>query len=403
MNQVNAQTAAATDLKGPVVENLPAVVVDQPLTRGETVNIDQFTTQERAAVRKTVESFDINNTAASRQFGANGQRKASEYLDKLLADMKADEAGHAGEIIAALSDGIDLMKIDKVRDQLQNPPNGFMRFVTWFASFVGMWTDYVKLFNSKRGFIVDHFAKLGKRADNTITMLNEESGKHDRIRIQTIEQFGELKIAIAAGEEILYNAQQHYDAERQRISGLSHPDPLELSKLRDYRGSVVRFHVRYLKLVEAYVRASSVALEQVRMAQESIGIEIDQIDNAILFDMTEFKRVVLQLATWKKLSDAAADRKRLQRSLAVAQDVLVDATVGGHKAAKESQGDALDAANKLFDHVQRMKAGMEASREAEEVARERRAQAVVVFREAKRIMDEAQIDDLKATASQSVA
>lgn len=396
-----------TELTSPLVEasvtNLPALVTDTPLLpRGEVLDATTLTPFEEAAIAKRVAEFDIYNMAMLLQFGAAGQQRASAYLDRLLADIRTDEIGPSADIMTELADGISIMRLDKVRDQLQHPPGRVMRTVCWAGSWVGLWKDYIHAFFANREMVISKFEKVQARGRNSIKILEGESGKHDQMMGMTVQQMADLRLDLLAGERILYNKQAEYDKRRTEVLAESPPDSLKLSQLRDFRALVTRFHVRWLRLVEAYVKASSVALEQIRMAQEAITIEIQNIDESLLFDLTDFKRAVVQLASWRRLSIAAAGRKRLRDALVGVESVLADATVGGHRAAKESQGDALDAANRLKTLVDRMVTGMEASRQAEDTARERRQQALMVFREAKQAMDAAQIEDLRASADASV-
>jgi len=368
---------------------LPALATETVAKAGDLISRKDFTGPQNAAVAEAVNRFDLSKTSDTLRFGAATQQRASSYLDELIGDMTVGEAGVAGEILTEITTGVSMMKLAKVRDQLKNPPG-------WLAKLMG-YTDYLRAFIDSHRSVVGKFDKIELKARNLMATLSGKSDKLDRLVVSTETQINELRVLIAVGEDILVKANAEYAEERTAVLAEQPLDTLKLQKLLDKLRSIRAFEVRLLRIQTAYTKLSTTAIPAIRRVQEAIKIEIQNIDEAILFDMTDFKMAVMQLGALKNLQDAQAARKGYDKALEDIQDVLADTTADVTEAALASQGDALARAEKLQEYTAKMIAGAQKAMEADEKSAEDRKAAYQVLLETKGEWDAAAAE-MAATA-----
>lgn len=373
---------------------LPAVVTEEFRKPGDLINRADFTDGQNAVVAQAVEAFDVRSSAASLRFGAETQRRASEYMDELLADMRVGQAGVAGEILTELTTGVSLMNLRKVRDQIASPPGWFARIM----NMIGMYTDYIHAFIDSHKTVVGKFTKIEDSARNLIATLSGESDRLDSLVESTTTQVNELRVLIAVGEDVLAKALEDYAAERDDVLAESPVDSLKLQKVLDFKKSIRAFEVRLLRIKTAYVEAATTAIRQIRLTQEAIKIEIQNVSEAILFDLPSIKRAILHLAALKDLQDAQAARKTYDGARSEVQDVLVETTLDVHRMSVDSQGDALARAQHLDSLVSKMIEGARLTQKSETEAAEKRRDAAMLLEETKRRMDEASSEEALAAA-----
>jgi len=361
-------------------DQLPAVITPGFEKSGDLIDSSSFTEEQKAQIEEVAKKFDITDTAQTLRFGAATQERASQYMDELLDDMKLGDAGVAGEILAEITAGVSLMNLKKVRNQIKNPPS-------WFAKFFA-WVDYVKAFSESHKTVVSRFDNMKLKADNLIHGLTVSSTKMDQLVEGTEVQVGELRILIAAGERILELAREDYFSQREKVLSVKTPDSLKLASLIDYKDQIDAFHVRLVRIKTAFVESATTAIQQIRLTQKSIKIEIQNLDEAILFDLPSIKRAILQLGALKNLQDAQGVRKAYDKAQSDVQDVLGQTTQDTYEAAAKSQGDALRRVEQLSANMDKAIAGATKARELADETRNQRVAAEKMLIASKNQWDE---------------
>lgn len=364
---------------------LPVVVTERVLKQGDLINLAELTKQQIEEAKKIAAGFKMDDTAALLRFAAEPQRKLSNYVDLLLGDVKVRDVGVAGDMAKQLAYGIDLMKLDKVKNQIINGTGTsiFARIMYW----TGMWTNYIKNFFVMQKNITELTAKIEAKAQNHIASLESESKKLDGLTTQATAQVRGLASWVLAGETILLAARAQYQERREKV--LKTKDPVEASILRDMARQIARLEQRVLQVEIAYVKASSVTIPRVRSVQEGIVIEIQNTSEQVLFQLPDFKTGIVLVAALNRTKAARDDRKIMEANQRHLDEVLDETIIENERFAKESQGDALAQVERLQKTIETIKLGVENAIQYEADSRVKREQAHQLLIELKDVVPDA--------------
>lgn len=328
---------------------LPAEVTTTVKSRGALVDESQLNAQQRTQAKQIVEKFDLNNTTAVLTFAAPPQQAVSAFLDTLMSDIKVRDAGIAGDMAKQMAWGIDLMQLDKVKQQISGVRKGLLSSVEHFVT--GS-VNYLLNFYAAQQPIKDMIDKMARNANNRMVTLDGHVKKLDQLADQSVVQVRALAAYIAAGEIILVQARDQYQQRREVV--LKSHDVVEASKLRDMGRQIAALEKRVLETEIAYTNAGNVTIPQIRMVQEADRIEIQNISEQILFQLPKFKTAVIMMAALADTKAAADDRKRMDENEKKLDVVLSDTIAQTNRIAKESQGDPLAKVVELEQNISRI-------------------------------------------------
>lgn len=353
----------------------PAHFPDEPLSRvrkhGDLINSMEMTPPQIAQAQKIVLSFSLADTAAVLRFAEEPQKKLSAYLDELLAGIKVGQAGVAGDIAKQLAGGIDMMQLDKVKQQIVDGRGG--SFVANVLEKIGLVTDYLKNFYLSKQPILTLIQEIENKASNRIAILQRDTQELDHLVNVTVNQIRDLAAWLLAGEAILVEARKQYLAKREEV--LTNQDPVEAAKLRDMSRQLAAFETRVVKAEIAYVKAASVNIPRIRSVEESMQIEIQNISEQILFQLPDFKSAIVVIAALNDTKHARDERLVMEENQRHLDTVLDEAVNDAARLAKESQGDPLKMVQDLEKTINIIKAGIEEGIKIESEARQRRVEA----------------------------
>ena len=96
-----AQAAAAVQAapEAPKQETAP---MEPVAAEDDSLNIDNLTEQERAAVLAFVERIDVSDSETVLKYGNAAQQKISQFSDKILQDVKTKDTGAISDMLAEL-------------------------------------------------------------------------------------------------------------------------------------------------------------------------------------------------------------------------------------------------------------------------------------------------------------
>ncbi len=96
-----AQAAAAVQAapEAPKQETAP---LEPVAAEDDSLNIDNLTEQERAAVLAFVERIDVSDSETVLKYGNAAQQKISQFSDKILQDVKTKDTGAISDMLAEL-------------------------------------------------------------------------------------------------------------------------------------------------------------------------------------------------------------------------------------------------------------------------------------------------------------
>ena len=369
---VDVQTSAElTDLFGTATatENLPVAIGDTP-SDAVLVNKTEMSDEALATVDAIVDNFNLGDTNLVLMYGSDPQRKLSAFLDTLLEGVKIKDVDVAGEMVLQLSDGIKIMQLKKVKAMIQGEGDGWF---TGIMEVLGMATNYVKAFYESQKAVTSKMDQIESMANNQIATIQEKNSRLDQLVVHSIEQVKALEVFVVAGEEILELAKDQYAQKAAEVR--ESRNQIEASNLRDMGRQLAAFDVRLLRLKEAYVESGSVTIERIRQIQESGSIEIQNLNDGVLFTVPKLKKAILQVAALNDIKSAQESRQKLDRIDAELDDELADSTDAVHTAAKESQGDALARVRRLEAVISNVEASIKHSVEIEKSTEQMRGEA----------------------------
>lgn len=350
--------------------NLPALVGQIP--DADLIPGDRFSPAEIAKMQEFAEKVDVTDTNVTLTFASGPQQRMSAYLDTLLEDVKAKDAGVAGDLVVEMSTGIKAMKIKQVKEELAKGPVSALGF------FAKMFSAARHFFEKQKAF-TDHIEKIVQKAEDRKARIIEDNVKLDALVAKTTDHIRDLEFYIGIGGFALKRARQEFRARRDTFKAAINPDPVEGAKLQDMANQINAFETRLVHVKLAYVEAQ-VAIPQIRIVQEAGKIELSNIVNSILFDLTRLKSAILRVAALCNTSEAHAETEERRRLSIEIAEIGADALDKAYTQAKESQGNVLDdvaslegIADKL---VQTLQKGAEIDRQ--NIARRREASKKLV-------------------------
>ncbi|MDR2105370.1 MAG: toxic anion resistance protein [Deferribacteraceae bacterium] len=220
--------------------------------------------EEIARIKGEINLYDTNSIVS---YGANAQRKTSEFMDQILSAIKNEDLSGTGEILTNLMGELQSFDADTA-------PKGFLS----------------KLFSSANSRIAKVKASYTE-VDRNISQVTETLEQHrrqlmtsnsmlDKLYEKSLESIEELKLYITAGEQKMLDVQQDMlPALKEKLGEAN--DPLLVQQVRDVSDAADRFDkkIHDLKLTRTvYIQS----LPQIRMQQANNSILIDKIHSSIV-------------------------------------------------------------------------------------------------------------------------
>lgn len=343
----------------------------------EAVLIDttKFTSEHMQWAREQAKNLDLTDTNAVLLFASEPQKDLNSFLDTLLNEIKAKDAGPVGDLTIALAKGIEVTRLNEFQRQMTKGRTFLAKL-----PLIGNFWDYARVFMARQ----EDFQKLIDRIEREATDRNErlmrKNVQLDELYEENERSQNAMALWIIAGEYAI-------DLGNERLRELQveserSKDPQKAKQVHDFSEQFTTFKTRVIDMKVAYMRAM-VSGPQIRTVQQAAKIEMQNIQRSIMNDLTALKQAVIMAAANYGILQAQAERKGRAEAVRKIEQVNIEATGQAYVSAKESQGlvldDALhvaDIANKLLETL---KQGVEIDKQNEQ----KRAEAERVLIEAK--------------------
>ena len=301
------------------------------------VDLSKYDDRQKNRIAEIANTVSLSDTSSIMSFGAEPQNRVNAHLDRLLGDLRAHEAGVAGDLTIELSHGLQSINLPRLRRESEGGDwvaNSFGRL-----PLVGPYFSALRHFQVSHKKVVDLMDRIEKKAVAQKAKLAASHAQMDSLVDSTIANIRDLEEYLAAGDVALARFAREFE-QRKREAAASR-DPLAMAKLRDFSEQATAFETRLLRMHIAYGDAV-VSIPEIRLTQEAARIEMFNIMDTLLFDMPRLKRAIIRVASLAQISKAHRDtaaRKELARKVgALGSDALQQA----YTAAKSSQGDGID-------------------------------------------------------------
>ena len=320
------------------LEAMPAIGTQlTTLPAHAAIDLNKYDERQKARIIEIAQSVSLSDTTSIMSFGTEPQNRVNDHLDRLLGDLRAHEAGIAGDLTIELSHGISAINLPRIRRESEGGD--------WVANSFGKLPLIGPYFSALRHFqlsskkIVDLMEKIEKKATAQKAKLAATHAQMDKLVDSTLLNISDLEEYLAAGDLALARFKKEF--EKRKVEASRTRDPIALAKLRDYAEQATAFETRLLRMHIAYGDAV-ISVPEIRLTQEAARIEMFNIMDTLLFDMPRLKRAIIRVASLNQINKAHKDsqaRKELARKVgALGSDALQQA----YTAAKQSQGDGIE-------------------------------------------------------------
>lgn len=226
--------------------------------------LDMAQAEEVGRIKQSINLTDTNSIVT---YGAQPQRKSSEFLDALLSSVKTKELNETGALLSSLMG--DIQKFDAAGGQ---------------KNFIA------RLFNSAEGQLKklrSTYMSVSKNVDSIIDTLEknrlslmQSNAMLDKLYERSVDYINEIKLYIVAGEEKIDEVNNGILPALKKETEKSN-DELAVQRYRDLAEASVRFEkkIHDLKLTRTvYVQS----LPQIRLQQGTNNTLIDKIHSSLV-------------------------------------------------------------------------------------------------------------------------
>jgi|GEM_PF-5313804 uncharacterized protein YaaN involved in tellurite resistance len=330
------QTPTETPARSPSLApagNLPALALR---STGQALDlIEQMGESEVAQARKLAAEFDLENPVGASLYGAQLMQDFNRSLNELMAGIRIEDAGPAGDVAIAITQAMDEMQIKQMQQELR--PGTLANFLTRLPV-IGKFLSRFYYFAKRKERFVTLTDGIERKSRGFIRTLLEALLRDDRL-IKAVEQrYYAIRLYIAGGEFVLQDGQQRFEALRQQAADSR--DALLINRVHALHERIMAFDTRLMLMKIAYTKAP-VTGQQLRLGQSAKRTEMEAIQNQLDFTMGDLKAAILQVAGLWAMRKSQKHREMIanlnQRVNELSQDLLAET----YMAAKAGQGDAL--------------------------------------------------------------
>lgn len=215
------------------------------------------------------------------QYGAGVQSKLSDFADSLLNQVKAKDAGHAGETLTELMLTVKKLDVDSLTG------GSFMSKIPLIGNFMSGANRFVAKYQS----IEHHIEKITDELADARMQLLKDVTLLDALFEKNGEYIVDLDLYILAGEIKLRELQNNILPEmKQKAKDSS--DPLDAQKVQDLSQMINRFEKKIHDL--RLSRTISIqAMPQIRLIQNNDQLLVEKIQSSILNTIPLWKNQIV--------------------------------------------------------------------------------------------------------------
>ncbi|MBC8413427.1 toxic anion resistance protein [bacterium] len=297
-------------------------------------NFDQkLSADERARVNIIKSHIDTANIGSLITFGTEAQKQVSDFSDKLLSNVKAKSAGHAGTILSELLGKIRELHIDS----LDGKGSGFLGKIPFLGSLIDSSKKFMDKYQSLSVQIVSIIESLEKARTELIRDVEILGQFYDK----NIGYFREITIYIEAGEARLQELRETALPEMKQTAETS-GDPTALHQYKDLAQFIERLDkkIHDLKLSRT---VTFQAAPQIRLVQYSNQELAEKIQSSILNTIPLWKQQIVIAITLIRQKDVLG----LQQDISDATNSLLEKNaellkIGSTEIALEAEKGIVD-------------------------------------------------------------
>lgn len=263
-----AASAAAAVQAAPAPEAAPvaAQTIEPVDAKDDSLNFDNLTPEEQAAVLAFVERIDIHNSETVLKYGNAAQTKISQFSDKILEDVKTKDTGAISDMLTNLVAELKGFVVDEGKK----------------GGFLGLFKkagNSITQLRAKYDKVEENVAQIILSLQNHQKQLISDCKMLDELYAQNEQYYHELTLYIIAGEIKLKKLREE-ELPPMLAKAQQTADPADAQAANDFSQLIERFEKRIhdLKLT----RMVSVQMgPQIRLMQNNDNVLAERIQSTI--------------------------------------------------------------------------------------------------------------------------
>ena len=263
-----AASAAAAVQAAPAPEAAPvaAQTIEPVDAKDDSLNFDNLTPEEQAAVLAFVERIDIHNSETVLKYGNTAQTKISQFSDKILEDVKTKDTGAISDMLTNLVAELKGFDVDEGKK----------------GGFLGLFKkagNSITQLRAKYDKVEENVAQIILSLQNHQKQLISDCKMLDELYAQNEQYYHELTLYIVAGEIKLKKLREE-ELPPMLAKAQQTADPADAQAANDFSQLIERFEKRIhdLKLT----RMVSVQMgPQIRLMQNNDNVLAERIQSTI--------------------------------------------------------------------------------------------------------------------------
>ncbi len=298
---------------------------EQAIARQFTSGLSE---EELKAVHEFSEKIDLGNANHVMMYGADAQKKVSDFADSILNSVKTKDAGDVGDMLTNL-----VGELRNFEDSAEKPKG----IRAWFSNPA----KHIDQLRAKFDDVSGNVEKIAEALESHQVQLLKDVSMLDHLYDANLQYFKELTMYIVAGEERLKVVRETILKELQEKAAKSE-DAMEAREAADLAASLDRFEKKLhdLKLTR---QISLQMAPQIRLLQNNDSLLIERIQSTLVNTLPLWKnQMVLALGLQHTQEAVKAQRAVTDMTNELLKKNAEKLKMGTVETAKESERSIID-------------------------------------------------------------
>ena len=295
-----------------------------------TLNYDNLTDEEKAAIDEFTAKIDINDATQILQFGAAAQDKVASFSDTILQNVKTKDMGDVGELLATLVS--EIKTFDK---EVAGQKVGFFEKL-----FGGAKKEFERV-RARYSKIETNIGTIQNGLEKDKIQMLKDINIFDTMYEKNLEYFKEISLYIIAGERKLKELREVTLPELKKHAEET-GEQLDIQKVNDKENMINRFEKKIYDLKTTRIISIQMA-PQIRLLQNNEAELVEKIQSSITNTIPLWKNqmvLALGISNAKKALQSQQEVAKLTNEMLIKNSETLKQ--GSIEIAKESERAIVD-------------------------------------------------------------
>lgn len=285
MKEISLRDLAANKEVAITPEECTALVLED----GKEIAAKPLTAEERARIDQIKNEIDLMDSGATIQYGVGAQRNISEFSDRILTQVRANDSGEVGAMMTDLMVKVKDMEIENLDS------NNFLDKIPFLKS-IGR---SLEKFTAKYQTLETQIDRIETDLDGQRVELLKDITMFDQLYQRNLQYFQDVNLYIIAGEERIRELRET-TLPRLYEEAKGTGDPMDAQLVRDFEDNVNRFEkkVHDLRLSKT---VSMQTAPQIKLIQNNDKLLVEKIQTVMLHTIPLWKsQIVIALGLYRQ-------------------------------------------------------------------------------------------------------